>query len=160
MMNITLTGRLAKEAAIRTIPTQQGELKVVKTTLAVKRSRYNKTKEELETTFINIEAWGKPAEVLAKYTQKGSLIQVSGDLVNNNYTDKEGVKRYEMSFLVDNIELLESKKATEERATSHIMNEQKQQMPEMNRFMVWMIWNRLLIIKIYLKEGENEKVNR
>ncbi len=29
-----------------------------------------------------------------------------------------------------------------------------------NRFMVWMIWNRLLIIKIYLKEGENEKVNR
>lgn len=33
-----------------------------------------------------------------------------------------------MSFLVDNIELLESKKATEERATSHIMNEQNQQM--------------------------------
>lgn len=134
MMNITLTGRLAKEAAIKTIQTQQGELKVVKTTLAVKRSRYNKTKEELETTFINIEAWGKRAELLAKHTTKGSLIQVSGDLVNNNYTDKEGVKRFEMSFLVDNIELLESKKATEERATSHIMNEQNQQMPPSEPF--------------------------
>lgn len=58
MMNITLTGRLAKEAAIKTIQTQQGELKVVKTTLAVKRSRYNKTKKNLKQHLSTLKHGG------------------------------------------------------------------------------------------------------
>jgi single-strand DNA-binding protein len=123
MMNINLAGRITREVKARTIKTGKGDLKVANGVLAVKRSYYNKEKGEKETTFINIQAWGSRAELLEKYTTQGSLIQLAGDLVNNNYTDKNGIKRYEMLFEVSDIEFLETKEMTEQRATHNIMNQ-------------------------------------
>ncbi len=40
--------------------------------------------------FIQCVIWGKPAEVLAKYTQKGSLIAVNGELQSRSYDDQQG----------------------------------------------------------------------
>ena len=99
---------------------------------------------------------GKPAEVLAKYTQKGSLIAVNGELQSRSYDDQQGQTHYVTELVVAGFEFLESKETVQNRE----QNNKCQKWRTPNRFMVWMIWNRLLIIKIYLKEGENEKVNR
>lgn len=115
MMNISLVGRLTKQVELKKFPSEKGETIVSRGTIAVKRKRYNKKKGERETTFINFQAWGKDATILADYTAKGSMIEITGDLVNNNYTDKNNIDRYELVFEVDNIELLETKSDTENR---------------------------------------------
>ena len=96
---------------------------------------------------------GKPAEVLAKYTQKGSLIAVNGELQSRSYDDQQGQTHYVTELVVAGFEFLESKETVQNRE----QNNKCQKWRTPNRFMVWMIWNRLLIIKIYLK-GENEKL--
>jgi single-strand DNA-binding protein len=39
-------------------------------------------------------AWGKLAEIAEKYLVKGIEVAIDGKLVNRNYTDKNGVKKY------------------------------------------------------------------
>lgn len=63
---------------------------------------------------------------MADYTAKGSLIELTGDFINNNYTDKNKVERYELVFEVDNLELLETKADTERRQA------QQQQQPNLD----------------------------
>ncbi|HAP5279985.1 TPA: single-stranded DNA-binding protein, partial [Enterococcus faecalis] len=65
----------------------------------------------------------KPAEVLAKYTQKGSLIAVNGELQSRSYDDQQGQTHYVTELVVAGFEFLESKETVQNR-------EQKQQMPE------------------------------
>ncbi|MBI0605189.1 single-stranded DNA-binding protein, partial [Enterococcus faecalis] len=77
-----------------------------------------------QTTFIQCVIWGKPAEVLAKYTQKGSLIAVNGELQSRSYDDQQGQTHYVTELVVSGFEFLESKETVQNR-------EQKQQMPEM-----------------------------
>lgn len=44
---------------------------------------------ENKTDFFNCTIWGKQAETLCKYTDKGSLISIVGEINSRNYT-KEG----------------------------------------------------------------------
>ncbi|MGL9757250.1 single-stranded DNA-binding protein [Enterococcus sp. DIV2324] len=126
MMNISLVGRLTKQVELKKFPSEKGETIISNGTIAVKRKKYNKRKGERETTFINFQAWGKDASTLADYTAKGSLIELTGDFINNNYTDKNKVERYELVFEVDNLELLETKADTERRQA------QQQQQPNLD----------------------------
>lgn len=47
-----------------------------------------------ETQWHNIIVWGRQADFAQKYLEKGNEIVVEGKLINRNYTDKEGVKKY------------------------------------------------------------------
>ncbi|HLT07158.1 MAG TPA: single-stranded DNA-binding protein [Cyclobacteriaceae bacterium] len=46
-----------------------------------------------QTTWHNLVAWGKTAEIISKYTEKGSEVTVEGKLINREYVGKDGVKR-------------------------------------------------------------------
>jgi single-strand DNA-binding protein len=59
-----------------------------------------------ETQWHNVVAWGKTAELVEKYLDKGTEIALEGKLVNRNYTDKEGMKRYVTEVQVSEILLL------------------------------------------------------
>jgi single-strand DNA-binding protein len=41
-----------------------------------------------------VVAWGKLADIAEKYLVKGTEVVIEGKLINRNYTDKQGVKRY------------------------------------------------------------------
>ncbi|MGC4235469.1 MAG: single-stranded DNA-binding protein [Niabella sp.] len=47
-----------------------------------------------ETQWHTIVAWGRIAEIADKYLDKGKEVAIEGKLVNRNYTDKAGVKKY------------------------------------------------------------------
>jgi single-strand DNA-binding protein len=47
-----------------------------------------------ETQWHNIIVWGKQADFAQKYLEKGNEIVVEGKLINRNFTDKEGIKKY------------------------------------------------------------------
>ncbi|MFP2997964.1 single-stranded DNA-binding protein [Spongiivirga sp. MCCC 1A20706] len=47
-----------------------------------------------DTQWHNVVAWGKTAEVIEKFCEKGKEIAVEGKLTSRSYETKEGVKRY------------------------------------------------------------------
>ena len=107
MLNrVFLHGRLTKEPELR--QTQSG-IAVVRFTVAVDRP-YSKDKER-EADFIECTAWRQTAEFVSRYFSKGSAIIVEGQLRNNNYEDKNKVKHYSYTVLVDNVHFAESKKS-------------------------------------------------
>lgn len=66
-----------------------------------------------ETIWHNLVIWDKPAENLAKYTDKGSEIAVEGKLTNRSYTDKNGDKKFITEVVVSDFLLLDKKAKTE-----------------------------------------------
>ena len=108
-MNLCIhIGRLSRDLEVRY--GQSGNA-MASFTLAVDR----KFKREGQATadFLNFKAFGKTAEFLEKYCKKGTKLVVQSHLQNDNYTNKEGVKVYRDTLIVDSVEFAESKAASE-----------------------------------------------
>jgi single-strand DNA-binding protein len=60
-----------------------------------------------ETTFVDIEAWGKQGETVAKYCAKGRPLFVEGRLKLDTWDDKTtGQKRSKMKIVLENFQFL------------------------------------------------------
>lgn len=78
--------------------------------MATNESYKNQKGEKVtETTWHNLVMWGKTAENLSKYTDKGSEVGVEGKISNRSYTDKNGEKRYMTEIVVSDFLLMEKK---------------------------------------------------
>jgi len=65
-----------------------------------------------ETTFVDIEAWGKQGELVSKYLSKGSPAMVEGRLKLDQWEDKtSGQKRSKLKVVLDNVQFLSSRGA-------------------------------------------------
>jgi single-strand DNA-binding protein len=106
--NVVLVGRLTKAVDLRY--TSNGTA-YASFTVAVERNFKNQNGEK-ETDFINCVMWRKPAENLANYTKKGSLIGVEGRIQTRNYENQQGQKVYVTEVLAENFSLLEARNAT------------------------------------------------
>ena len=102
MNKVLLIGRLTRDAEL----SQSGST-YAKFTLAVNRQFKDKDGSK-KADFINCVAFGKTAEVLTQYTQKGSQIGVEGSLQVSSY-EKNGVKQFSTSVVVESIEFLGNK---------------------------------------------------
>ena len=63
------------------------------------------------TTFLQITAFGKLADFVLKWCQKGKRYLVTAHIVNNNY-EKNGQKVYTLSLIADKVEFADGKDAT------------------------------------------------
>lgn len=97
-------GRLTKAPEIRYSNDNKA---VARFSIAVDR-RF-KREGQPEADFFNCTAFAKQAEFVEKWLTKGTKVVLTGSLQNNNYTDKNGVQRYDVQILVDEIEFAESK---------------------------------------------------
>ena len=66
--------------------------------------------EKRTTEFIPCVAFGKTAEFLSKYFQKGSEILMVGEVQQNNYERQDGTKVYGLRIVVNEVEFAGSKK--------------------------------------------------
>ncbi|SIN69381.1 single-stranded DNA-binding protein [Algoriphagus halophilus] len=107
---VQLIGRLGSKVEIKNL---DGNKTIGKVFLATNEYYKNQKGERVEeTTWHNLVAWGKQAELLDKYTDKGSEIAIEGKLSNRSYEDKEGNKRYVTEVIVQNILLMGDKKSS------------------------------------------------
>lgn len=104
--NVTVVGRLTKAVDLRY--TSNGTA-YASFTLATDRDFKNQNGER-ETDFINCVMWRKPAENLANYTKKGSLIGIEGRIQTRNYDNQQGQKVYVTEVLAERFHFLESAK--------------------------------------------------
>jgi single-strand DNA-binding protein len=111
---VQLIGNLGAKVEIKTLESGKA---VGHVTIATNEVYKNQKGEKVtETTWHNLVIWGKNAELLDKYTDKGSEIAIEGKLTNRSYTDKEGIKRYITEVVVNEILLMTNKSAKAETA--------------------------------------------
>jgi len=106
MNNIQLVGRLTRDPELKF--TSGNGMAVVKFTLAVNRPRFDKNKPQ-EADFINCVCFGKRAEAIANYVQKGHRFGVIGRLQINKYVDKDGNNRWSSDVVVSDFEFMQDK---------------------------------------------------
>jgi single-strand DNA-binding protein len=104
---VQLIGNLGNAPEVKN--TEKGK-KLAKFSIATNETYYNVKGEKVtETQWHNLIAWGKVAELVEKYLTKGSEVAIEGKLMNNNYTDKDGNKRYSTEIQVNELLLLGGK---------------------------------------------------
>jgi len=107
---VQLIGRLGKDPEGRFTPTGK---KVTQYSLAVDNRWKNASGETNESTeWVNIEAWGRLAEICDEYLHKGSLIYVEGRLKTDRYED-EGQIKYFTKVVALSMQMLDKKPAEE-----------------------------------------------
>lgn len=121
--NVVLVGRLTRDPELKF--TSNGQA-VATFNLAVNRNFTNQSGER-EADFVNCVIWRKPAETLANYAKKGTLIGVVGRIQTRNYENQQGQKVYVTEVVCDNFQLLESRNANEQRQNTENFNNQNQQ---------------------------------
>ena len=105
MNKVILMGRLTRDPEIRYA--QDNSLPVARFTLAVDR-RFKRDNSQQTADFISCVAFGKTAEVVEKYTAKGSKILVQGRIQTGSY-EKNGQKVHTTDVMVDRVEVRDSK---------------------------------------------------
>lgn len=100
MNKVIFMGRLTADPEMK----QSGETTIARFNLAVDR----RGKRD-EADFFNCTAFGKLAEFVGKWLNKGSKILLEGRIQNNNYTDREGRKVYGFQVIADSIEFAGAK---------------------------------------------------
>lgn len=112
MMNsVNLTGRMTRDPELRYTPSG---VAVATFTLAVNRTWTNADGER-EADFIQVVVFRKPAENVANYTGKGSLVAVEGRLQTRNYENDEGRTIYVTEVVADQVHFLDSKKSEDDK---------------------------------------------
>lgn len=109
--NVVLVGRLTKDPDLRY--TSSGSA-VATFTLAVNRNFTNQNGNR-EADFINCVIWRKPAETMANYARKGTLLGVVGRIQTRSYENQQGQRVYVTEVVCDNFQLLESRSTSEQR---------------------------------------------
>ena len=111
MLNrVALVGRLTRDPELRR--TGNGTA-VTSFTLAVDRNF--STRDGQEADFINCVVWRKPAENVAQYCSKGSLVSVDGRIQTRSYDNNQGQRVYVTEVVADSVQFLETR-AQRERA--------------------------------------------
>lgn len=72
---------------------------------------------EPDADFFSFTMFGKAAETFEKYTHKGSKVFLAGHMQNNNYTNKDGQKIYDVRLMVEDFEFLDNKADGEKTET-------------------------------------------
>lgn len=107
-MNVVmLAGRLSKDPETRVAQTKNGDMSITRFSIAVNRDY--KQDGGPSADFFDCVIMGKRADVIAKYFHKGSRINVSGRVENNNWTDQHGVKHYATQIKVEAFDFVDTK---------------------------------------------------
>jgi len=66
--------------------------------------------ENKTTDWYNVTTFGKLAENVTKFTQKGSIVCVSGSLKLSSYKDKNGVEKAKLELNADSVNAINTQR--------------------------------------------------
>jgi single-strand DNA-binding protein len=105
---VILAGNLTRDPELRYTPKGMA---VVKIGLAINRtwkSESGESKEEV--TFVDVDAWGRQAEVIAQYMRKGRPILIEGRLKLDTWEDKNThQKQSKLKVTLESFSFIDSK---------------------------------------------------
>lgn len=104
---VMIGGNLTRDPELRMLPSNTG---VVSFGLAVNRkwkSRDGESKEEV--AFVDVEAFGRTAEVINQYVNKGDPLFIEGRLKLDQWQDRDGNNRSKLKVIAEHIQLMGSR---------------------------------------------------
>ena len=104
---VILMGNLTRDPEVKYT---SGGTAIAKLSMAVNRNWTNKEghKQE-ETTFVDVDAFGRQAEVIGQYLKKGRPVMVEGRLKLDQWDDKQtGAKRSKLGVTLEGFQFLDS----------------------------------------------------
>jgi len=106
---VTLAGNLTRDPEVRFLANQQA---VANFGVAINR-KFKDSAGVLveEVTFVDIECWGRTAELVGQYCTKGRPLYVEGRLKLDRWETTAGEKRQRLKVVADSIQFLGSKPA-------------------------------------------------
>lgn len=107
MNKVILMGRLTRDPEVSS---STSGTTFARYSIAVDRKF--KKEGEPDADFFNCTSFGKQSEFVERYLKKGTKVVVTGRLQNNNYTNKDGQKIYDIRVMVEEIEFAESKNSS------------------------------------------------
>ena len=112
MNNVQIVGNLSRDVDLRY---SQGENAnaFARFTIAAQR-RFKNSEGVYEADFISCVAFGKTAEFISKYFQKGSKIGVTGEIRTGSYTKEDGTRVYTTDVYVNTAEFVSSRSSGEQ----------------------------------------------
>ncbi|ENH95969.1 single-stranded DNA-binding protein [Gracilibacillus halophilus YIM-C55.5] len=127
MLNrVVLVGRLTRDPDLRYTPSG---VAVANFTIAVNRP-FSNQQGQRDADFINCVVWRRPAENLASYMSKGSLVGVDGRLQSRSYDNQEGKRVFVTEVVADSVQFLESRgSSTGGSGSSNVQQNQNQSTP-------------------------------
>ncbi len=112
---VVLIGTLTRDPEVKYTA---GEKSIANIGLAINHAYTTDAGEKRETvTFVDVEMWGKLADLCSQYVKKGDPLYVSGRLHLDSWDDKTtGQKRTKMKVIADQMQFLASKGKREDSA--------------------------------------------
>lgn len=107
---VILVGNLTRDPELRYTPKGQA---VARLGLAVNRNYTTETGERKEeVTFIDIDAWGRQAEVICQYMKKGRPLLIEGRLKLDTWEDKNThQKQSKLRVVLESFQFVDSREA-------------------------------------------------
>ena len=104
---VILAGNLTRDPELRYTP--KG-VAIAKLGLAINRTWKSETGEtKEETTFVDVDAFGRTAETIGQYLKKGRPILIEGRLKLDQWDDKQtGQKRSKLGVVLETFQFLDS----------------------------------------------------
>ena len=99
--NIQILGNVTKKPELKALPSG---VKITKFNVATNRKWNQDGEKKEEVEFHSIVSFGKLAEIIAQYVEKGQLIYIQGRLKTSNW-DKDGVKHYKTEIIAENMQM-------------------------------------------------------
>lgn len=104
---VILAGNLTRDPEMRYTPNGSA---VGKIGLAINRTRRDQAGEKrTDTTFVDVDCFGKQAETISRYLRKGRPILIEGRLKLDYWEDKQsGKKRSRLGVAMESFQFLDS----------------------------------------------------
>ena len=109
MNKVILMGRLTRDPELRYSNKGEEQTAICNYTLAVDRRQRNQD-GNAQADFIPCTAFGRAAEFAEKYFTQGLRVLVTGRIQTGSYTNRDGVKVYTTTVIIEEQEFADSKK--------------------------------------------------
>jgi single-strand DNA-binding protein len=108
---VALVGRIGNDPEMRYTPSG---LAITKFRMGVTRQRKSESGEQ-ETDWLDVVTFGKTAEFVSQYLDKGAHVGVQGRIQSRTWEAQDGSKRYAVEIVAENVEFMESKQEADRR---------------------------------------------
>ncbi|MBA3846898.1 MAG: single-stranded DNA-binding protein [Planctomycetes bacterium] len=105
---VSLAGRLTRDPQVKALAND----KVVADFGVAINRRWKGADGEVkeEATFLDIEAWGRTAELVGQYLAKGSPVYIDGRIRVDQWQDKDGSRRSKMKIIAESVQFIAPRK--------------------------------------------------
>lgn len=99
---VFLIGNLTRDPETRALPSGQS---VTSFGIATNRMYKRDGKQEKQTEFHNIVAFGRLAEIASQYLTRGKMVYVEGRLQTRNWDAKDGTKKNRTEVIMESMQM-------------------------------------------------------